>query len=90
MTDVYSVATGNVDVLNKRSRRAAKYIMKQEGLTAVTPYFPDGTLWFFDSLNNAKIARNRMEAKGIKCGRNIMHAQLDEDTQEIVIIGKAD
>lgn len=69
---LFSVATGNVDPTYKESREAAKFIGNLEGFKAVHPA-PDGrgTLWFFDSLNNAKRGRNRMRSEGIECGRNI-------------------
>lgn len=67
----YTVATGNVDFLKKSSRDAVKYISQLEGLMGVHPMPPKGTLWIFDTENNAKKAKNKMEANGIQCGYNI-------------------
>lgn len=74
----YTVATGNVNPLMKRSRQAVKYITKLEGFLGVHPAPPRGTLWLFDTENNAKIARNKMEDKGIVCGVNICEVEFDE------------
>ena len=45
-----------------------------EGLLGVHPIWPN-TLAAFDTLNNAKVARNRLEAAGRPCGKNIMNAR---------------
>lgn len=75
---LWSVATGNVNPLLKASREAVKYIQTLEGFVAVhpTPNW-EGTLWLFDSENNAKGARNLLRAKGVKCGNNICRFSWD-------------
>lgn len=67
----YTVATGNINWLIKGSREVPKYVSKLEGFLGVHPMPPQGTLWIFDTENNAKIARNKMRAMGIQCGDNI-------------------
>lgn len=69
---VWSVATGYVNPLIKRSRQAVKFLSEQPGFIGVHPT-PDGraTLWFYDTENNAKGARNMARTKGIECGKNI-------------------
>ena len=67
---VYSVATGHINVLRKASRAACKIMDSQEGFLAIHPC-DRGTLWFYDSLNAAKGARNVARAHGIQCGDNI-------------------
>lgn len=74
---VYTVAVGNVDPTNRRSIKAVEYIAKLKGLVGVHPHYPDGTLILFDTENNAKIARNMMNAKGIQTGRNICEVEID-------------
>ena len=78
---LWSVATGNVNPLMKRSREAVKYIQSLDGFVAVHPT-PDyqGTLWLFDSENNAKGARNLLKAKGVECGKNICRFKWDGGT----------
>lgn len=75
---VYTVAVGNFDPFNRRSRQAVKFIKGLEGLVGVHPHYPDGTLILFDSENNAKIARNLMTAKGILTGCNICEVEIDD------------
>ena len=80
MKYLWSVATGNVNPLYKASREAVKYVQTLDGFRAVYPT-PNrvGTLWLFDSENNAKGARNLMKSKGIKCGENICRFRQDDN-----------
>ena len=78
-TTIYSVSTGTIDVFNKSSRHAVQYVSTLEGLLGMTPYQQQGTIWYFDSLNSAKVARNMMESKGIKCGNNICKFHVCDD-----------
>jgi len=75
---VYSVATGRVSIFSKASRDAVKYVSKLDGIIGVNVH-DDFTLWFFDSANNAKMARNLMEDKGIACGKNICEFRVADD-----------
>lgn len=75
--ELWTVATGNVVPWNKKSREALNFIKNLEGFVGAQPHYPYGTLWFFDSENNAKIARNLMQAKGILCGKNICKVEAD-------------
>jgi len=77
--ECWTVATGNVSLLRKASRQAAKYIANLEGFVGVH-IDPQGrgTVWLFNSENNAKKARNLMQGKGIKCGTNICQVFVDE------------
>ena len=75
---LWSVATGNVNPLMRKSREVAKYIGSLEGFKAVHPTPENrGTLWLFDSENHAKAARNLMRSKGIQCGNNICRFKWD-------------
>ena len=74
----YTVATGNVDPRIRASRRAVRLIKKQKGLLGAHPCYPDGTIWLFRTENDAKIARNKMEAAGISCGVNICEVDIDD------------
>ena len=67
---LYSVATGHVNPFKKASREAVKMLSVQPGFVACHAC-ERGTLWFFDSLNNAKGARNVARAEGVICGENI-------------------
>ena len=84
---VWTVAVGNFNPLMKASRDAVKFIKDLEGLVAVHPCYPNGTLLLFDSKNNAKGARNLMQAKGIQTGRNICRGWINGDTLEMEGVG---
>ena len=77
-TELFSIATGRIDIMRKDSRKASEFISKQEGFLAVNP-LPEYTLWFFDSLNHAKAARNMMKAKGVQTGDNICKLIISAD-----------
>lgn len=75
---LWTVATGGVDPSKKESRQAAEYITKLHGFVGVHLMDIYHVLWLFDTENNAKIARNKMEGKGIQCGTNICDVYVDE------------
>ena len=76
-THMWSVATGKESPIIRASRDAAKYISTLEGFKA-THATDRGVLWLFDSLNNAKRARNMMTYMGIQCGNNICEFRMAE------------
>ena len=45
------------------------------------------TLLAFETLNQAKIARNRIKAEGNPVGDHIMNAEISEDRQMITVKG---
>lgn len=76
--EMWGIVTGEVRPWIKESADAARFITSQEGFLAVHPM--DGhTVWFYDSLNHAKAARNRIEAAGGQCGTNISHFVVGDD-----------
>lgn len=79
-TDLYSIATGMIDITRGSSRAAAEFIKSCEGFVAVH-ITARGVLWLFDSLNNAKIARNKCEGEGMTVGKNIALFTADEKGQ---------
>ena len=85
-TDLYSIATGMIDITRSSSRAAAEYITSCEGFVAVH-ITTKGVLWLFDSLNNAKIARNKCEGEGMTVGKNIALFTVDEKGQ---LFGRGD
>ena len=74
---MWGVATGRINIFWKKSRQAVDYMTKQEGFLAIFPA-NDHTLFFYDSENNAKGARNMARTKGIQCGNNICRFRNDE------------
>ena len=74
----YTVATGNIDLLKSKSRKAARFMGKQEGFVGCMPCPPHGTLWIYKTEADAKRARNIAEGEGIKCGSNICEVEFDD------------
>ena len=58
--------------MKKRMDEALEYIKNLEGFCGVNPVDLWHTLIIFDSLNNAKGAKNQMKAKGIPAGNYIV------------------
>lgn len=83
-TKVYTVATGNVNPFAKASREAVNFIKKLDGLVGAYPEPPYGTLWFFETENQAKKARNKMEAHGIQTGNNICECFIPSEVPSYV------
>lgn len=73
----YTVAVGSAPMpwhsrkVKKSAEEALRYIQKLEGFVGFHPIPPRGTLCIFRSLNQAKMAKNKMDAKGIHTGTNI-------------------
>lgn len=78
----YTVATGNVNPLMKKSRQAAKFISKLDGFLGMIPMYPHGTLWAFKTEADAIRARNQMDAEGILTGNNICEVLIPEEYGE--------
>lgn len=87
---LYSVTIGNFDPLKKESIRALEFVSKLEGLVGVHPEYPRGTFLFFDTLNQAKRGRNRLQAVGIKTGTNIMRCESDDQLSFVEVKEVAD
>ena len=85
-TDLYSIATGMIDITRSSSLTVPEFITSCEGFVAAH-ITTKGVLWLFDSLNNAKIARNKCEGEGITVGKNIALFTVDEKGQ---LFGRGD
>ena len=81
---LYTVAVGNAPMpwhsrkVKKSAEQAIRFIAKLDGFVGVHPMPPRGTLCLFRTENDAKIARNKMNAEGIKTGNNICECFVDE------------
>ena len=85
--EAWTVAVGNLPLLPKALMpkgvtKAIKLIKEQEGLIAVHPAYPRGTLLLFDTENHAKGARNVLRFHGVKCGDNICKVFIDKSYLE--------
>ncbi len=73
----------------KEAAVIAEVLKGCEGLMDVRPEWPR-TVAAFDTLNNAKAAREKLEAAGRPCGKNIMNARWYRAWGEIVVKDKAE
>lgn len=81
----YTVAVGNLPIppfVRKNSKKAIKFIQGLEGFVGFYPYYPHGTLCIFRTENQAKVAKNMMENKGIKTGNNICEIFVEKKYME--------
>lgn len=78
----WTVAVGNINILSRKSRAAVKYIKGLDGLIGVHPCAPRGNLILFSSENAAKLAKNKMDLKGIQTGRNICEVEILKEAGE--------
>ena len=70
----YTVAIGNISLnplYAKKQKQALGYIQSLKGFIGFYPSYPNGTLCIFKTENDAKVAKNQMDAKGIQTGKNI-------------------
>lgn len=66
------------------AKKTARFLKKCEGLLGVHPHYPEGTILFFDTLENAKAARWKFMSEGNKCGDYIMNAEMRDDGSVVV------
>lgn len=64
--------------VRESAKEAFMFIKGLEGFVGVHPMPPKGTLCLFRTENDAKIARNQMNEKGIQTGDNICEVFVDE------------
>lgn len=78
----YAFATGGLPHPARHPIKAWKtnrYLDELEGLIGVHLHTRYQTLLIFETLNEAKIARNRIEAMGNAVGRDIMKCEIRND-----------
>ena len=84
----WAVATGNLPRwydapwVKRGARRALRFIADQPGFLAFCPSPPCGTLCIFATENDAKRARNSMEAAGVPTGQRISECYVPRDEAE--------
>lgn len=88
---IYTFAVGNLPMRNRRKLyQTVEYFKLQPGFIGLHPHPPRGTLLVFDTLNNAKRARNIFEDNGIQCGNYIMRGTLTDDNLNLFVEGVAE
>lgn len=83
---VFIFAVGNFPKNPKKMYQALGYIKEQDGMLGIHPCYPDGNLLVWDTLNNAKIAKNNLEAVGIRTANHIMSGTLTDDKQFLTVL----
>ena len=73
-----------------QAKKVKDFLKELDGLLGIHLFDRYHTFLVFDTLNNAKVARNRFRAEGNQTGSNIMNAELSDDKQTLNIIDKAD
>lgn len=77
MKYLYSVSTSFIKPGTPEADSLLNFARGQGGLESVHVE-KDGIIWLYDSLNNAKIARNIIEAAGFRCGKNICRFRIED------------
>lgn len=73
----WTIAIGNLPApwsrrkVKKEAEAVLKYIKELDGFLGVTPIYPRGTLLIFRTENDAKRAKNSLDAKGVITGSHI-------------------
>lgn len=87
---IFTFAVGNMPFNPREIYKTVEYFKMQPGFIGLHPHYPRGTMLVFDTLNNAKRARNIFEDNGIKCGNYIMRGTLTADNQNLFVEGVAE
>ena len=96
MKKTYTVAIGKFTMpITKDQEQIMKIMREFKGLEMVDPAFEGdnkkGTLLFFETLNDAKEARNILRSEGVQTGKVIMEFEYEKDERTgQVIMGKGE
>lgn len=84
---VFIFAVECLHVPGKKFFKLLGYIKEQDDFIGIHPCYPDGDLLVWKTLNAAKIAKNTIEALGIKTANHIMNGTLDPNTEALTVLG---
>lgn len=90
MTECYAFSIGglpNLILHPKQARQVSDFLNSLDGILGIHMVDRYHTLLAFETLNQAKIARNRIKAEGNPVGDHIMNAEISEDRQMITVKG---
>lgn len=80
----YTVTIGNFSTpLTEEQKKVLEITQEFKGLIAFVPHYPDGTLLLFETLNDAKEARNIFRYENVLTGTNIVEIEFDKKTYTI-------
>lgn len=73
-------------------RRVTDEIKKCDGLVGLHPEETraDSCLVFYDTLNHAKVARNKLRALSVPCGTYIVNAEVSDDMSNAKLLEPAE
>lgn len=84
---VFIFAVECLHVPSKKFFKLLGYIKEQDDFIGIHPCYPDGDLLVWKTLNAAKIAKNMIEALGIKTAKHIMNGTLEPNTEVLTVLG---
>lgn len=73
-----------------QARKVRDFIVSLEGLAGMHLYDRYHTLLAFETMNQAKRARNRIRDAGNPVGNHIMNTEISEDRKMMTVLGPAD
>lgn len=73
-----------------RAKKAAELLRSLDGLEAIHPMPPQGTILVFRDRTKAVLARNAIEDLGNKCAKYIMDCEISGDRQTLNVLGPAE
>ena len=88
MTECYAFGIGGMPnpILHPRqAKQVSDFLNSLDGMLGIHLVDRYHTLLAFETLNQAKIARNRIKAEGNPVGDHIMTAEISEDRQTITV-----
>ena len=77
--ELYAVIVGNLPFRRKVVRQFTNFIKWLDGAVAVTPCYPNGTIVYFDTLNDAKRGKNELKCVLHPVGDEIIKFVIAED-----------
>lgn len=84
---VFIFAVECLPVSGKRFFKLLGYLKEQNSFLGIHPRYPDGDFLVWQTLNDAKIAKNTIEALGIKTANHIMHGTLTDHGTTLTVLG---
>jgi len=84
--NVFIFAVECLHVPGKKFFKLLGYIKEQDDFIGIHPCYPDGDLLVWKTLNAAKIAKNTIDALGIKTANHIMSGTLDASSQNLTVL----
>lgn len=88
MIKCYAITIPNLPdpiLMQEEAQKVANFLSTLRGLLGLFPHYPEGTVLFFDSMDNARMARARFTEQGNPCGDYIVNAELTDDKKTVTM-----